>query len=86
MATNSAMPANFPPGYSQQDNGQTLYKVSIAFIILEILFVMLRCYGHYLAKAKFGVDDILMIPSLITCVAVAALSVGTCRGLPRSSR
>ena len=69
--------ASFPPGYAQEDNSHSLYAVAIVFIILEILFFSLRTYGRYLTNAKIGVDDVLMIPALLTVIGAAALCIGT---------
>ena len=76
MSTANSAPTNFPANYAQQDDSGTLYGVAIAFIILETIFVGLRYYSRYLIKAKLGIDDMLMVPALLSAVSVAALLIG----------
>jgi hypothetical protein len=45
-------------------NGNKLVGVSIAFLVLNPLFVGLRFYTRRTTKAKVGYDDYLTIPAL----------------------
>ena len=57
-------------------NGYHLRNVAIAFIVLEVFFVGLRYVARYISRAPTGLDDIFMIPSLITNLGLCALAIG----------
>ena len=68
----SATSTDFPPGYLDEYIGYRLTGVAIAFIVLNITFVALRFAARRLGKVPFGVDDMLIIPSLLTVLLLCA--------------
>ena len=75
MSTSPPAP-HFTEAYAQEDNSRALRAVSVTFIILELAFVGLRYYGRAQSNEKIGVDDVLIIPSLLVVVAAPALALG----------
>ena len=69
----------FPPEYAKEDIGYITRNVSIAFIVLELVFVGLRYLAQHMAGEKSGVDDILMLPSLILCLGMDVSALGHTR-------
>ena len=65
-----------PPGYAEEYSGDRLRDTAIAFIVLEVGFVTLRYISRALGKLPIGIDDYLMIPALVVCLGVDALSIG----------
>ena len=61
---------------SEAYTGNQLVAVAITFIVLEIIFVMLRIFARFLSKANAGLDDIMIIPALISCLAIDAICLG----------
>ncbi|KAF5872207.1 putative integral membrane protein [Botrytis fragariae] len=82
----------FSPEYLAQYRGNTPIAICVTFIVLEIVFVALRYCARWVGKAKWGMDDFLMIPALILCleqcgVGIAFIIVGgggyhSARGFP----
>ena len=75
MISNSTT-LQLPPGYAEEYSGDTLRNTAIAFIVLEITFVILRYISRALGKVSRGIDDYLMIPALVTCLGFDAFSIG----------
>ena len=84
---------SLPPQYLEAYIGHELVAVAVMFIVLDIICVTLRISARHLSKARLGLDDYLIIPSLMICVGVCAICIsklannilGNCR-LPKSSR
>ena len=68
----SAASPNYPPGYLDEYIGYRLTGVAIAFIVLNITFVTLRFVARRLGKVPMGIDDILIMPSLLTVLLLCA--------------
>ena len=65
------------PANNSVDGGNQMVTVSITFIILNTVFVILRCYARSLTKATYGWDDYLIFASLIFNIASCVLTIGT---------
>ena len=65
------------PANDSSDGDNELVTVSIIFIILNTVFVILRCYARSLTRATYGWDDYLIFASLIFNIASCVLSIGT---------
>ena len=55
--------------------GHELVVVAVLFIVLDIICVTLRISARHLSKARPGLDDFLVVPSLVFCVAVCAICI-----------
>ncbi|KAH8430739.1 uncharacterized protein LDX57_008403 [Aspergillus melleus] len=64
-AATDTLPARF-----REYSGDKTRDVAIAFIVIEIIAVGLRYLAFMLSEKSFGIDDILMIPGLILCLAL----------------
>ena len=56
-------------------SGNTLVAISIIFVILNAIFVTLRCYARSLTKAVYGWDDYLIFASLISNTALSVVLI-----------
>ena len=65
------------PANNSADGGNEMVTVSITFIILNTVFVTLRCYARSLTKATYGWDDYLIFAGLIFNIASCVLTIGT---------
>ena len=72
----AAVQPAFPPGYAGEYIGYIARDVGIAFTVLEIAFVGLRYISQSMAHKRFGIDDFLILPGLILCLAINACCVG----------
>ena len=68
--------ALYPPGYMEEYNGDGLYAIAILFICLVTLSVVLRFYAHKVGNVKWGLDDTLIIPASVFCLALCACALG----------
>jgi Na+/H+-dicarboxylate symporter len=59
------------PGLNPEYIGYQFQTGLIAFIILDVLFVSLRYLSRWLAHARLGIDDFLMVPAVICNLALA---------------
>ena len=66
----------FPPGYVEEYNGDTLVISVSVFMAIMIISITLRFLAKTLMKSKFGADDWLMILSAIFGIATDACSLG----------
>jgi hypothetical protein len=57
--------------------GNKLITISIVFIILNTIFVILRCYARFITKAAYGWDDYLIFASFISNIGLCAVSIST---------
>jgi hypothetical protein len=83
MSLTEATPPVYPPGYLEEYNGKPLFAVSVAFIVLEIFFVVLRFWARKIGNVRWGADDIFIILGLMCSVGVCVCSLGA---LPRLFR
>ena len=69
--------ANLPLSYVHEDRGYVAVGTCVAFTVIEIVFVFLRFLSRWLGKVPMGIDDVLIIPALIICIATNAVGIGT---------
>ncbi|KAF4633433.1 hypothetical protein G7Y89_g4685 [Cudoniella acicularis] len=62
-----------PPEFLAADRSGRLLSVSIAFGVLEIIFVSLYFYSHLMNKTSRGLDTYIMVPAFL-CVFGNAIS------------
>ncbi|KAI4180910.1 MAG: hypothetical protein L6R41_006944 [Letrouitia leprolyta] len=70
MSTQQSAPLN------SEYNGYKLTSVAILFIVLEAIFVASRFFARHVARTPWGLDDFLILPSLLFCWGIAILSLG----------
>lgn len=68
-------PSAFSPAYVREYNGDSLRNVSYLFIVLIVLVTSLRFYAKTLSKARFGLDDALIVGAAVTCIAICGLAL-----------
>ena len=61
--------------YIDEYIGNRLINTAIAFIVLDTIFVALRCWSRYLQKAPVGWDDLLIIPAYISCLSLCICGI-----------
>lgn len=69
-------PATFPPEYFEEDRGPLTRRTAVAFLVLEVVIVASRFLSRRLVSAKLGLDDLLVIPSLIISLRVCIVAIG----------
>ena len=74
MSSSSPAP-HLSQNYIDESIGDRLTSTAIAFIVLDTLFVALRCWSRSLQKAPIGWDDILVVPAYITCLGVSITAI-----------
>lgn len=67
-----------PPDLEEY-TGYKLVGVAIAFTVLEVTFVALRFVARSLGNVKFAIDDALMLPGLVFCIAINTCAIGLTR-------
>jgi hypothetical protein len=55
--------------------GNKLVAISIIFVIIDIIFVVLRCYARSLTKAVYGWDDYLIFASFISNTVLSVVLI-----------
>ena len=75
MLTSSTVP-RLPSAYLHENTGSKLVAVATAIIPLEIAFVGLRYYSRFMHKTAIGLDDILVAPALLFCLALNVSGIG----------
>ena len=73
MATLAA--SGLSPSYLAEDKGHVIVAVAAAFIVADIIFTTLRFAARRKCNASFGWDDYLIIPSLLSNLAIYGLSI-----------
>lgn len=76
MASGRVSSSDFPPGYLEEYNGDSLLAIGIVFIILEVVFVALRFWARRIGQVAWGADDGLIIAGLIFCEGLIACGFG----------
>jgi hypothetical protein len=76
MSPTPAPPPAYPPGYLEEYNGQPLFAVSVAFIVLEIFFVAVRFWSRKIGKIRFGYDDVFILIGAPFCLGICFCSLG----------
>lgn len=87
MAASEADQSSYSQQYLRQYNGDALRAVAIFFLLLVIACVSLRFYARKLGNVAWGLDDTLIIPSAIFCLAICSCTLGRDNdpcSLPRS--
>lgn len=59
----------------QEYTGNRCLNIAAAFIVLEVLVAMMRFYAKNLTEAPFGLDDYLLVPALVSNLALCALGI-----------
>lgn len=67
--------SDFPPQYVDASNASRIVGVVGFFHFLALTFVSLRIYARLVIIRAFGVDDALIIASVVSVVLVSRLSV-----------
>lgn len=67
----------------EEYNGDGLYAIAILFICLVTLSIVLRFYAHRVGNVKWGLDDTLIIPASVSCLALCACALGKCIHTPQ---
>jgi hypothetical protein len=62
---------------SGEYSGNKLVAISIIFVILNTIFITLRCYARSLTKAVYGWDDYLVFAGFVSNTALSVVSIRT---------
>lgn len=73
--SSSTSPPKLSQSYVNQNIGDQLTSTAIAFIVLDTIFIALRCWSRSLQKAPIGWDDMLVIPAYISCLGTSIISI-----------
>ncbi|KAI4257473.1 MAG: hypothetical protein LQ352_001637 [Teloschistes flavicans] len=68
----TAYPSELMNGY----NGDSLQAIAILFIVLTTVCVAIRVYARRVGNVKWGLDDSLIIPSTVFCLALCTCALG----------
>jgi hypothetical protein len=68
--------APFSLAYLNENRGPLVQGVAIVFIVLEIGVVIMRLASRRLIKTPLALDDYLVFPALVFCLALCALAIG----------
>lgn len=71
---NAAKP--YPSELMKEYNGDSLRAIAILFIILTTVCVAIRFYARRVGNVKWGLDDSLIIPGTIFCLALCTCALG----------
>lgn len=63
------------PEYIAEYSGGKLIALSISLIVIIVFFVSLRFYSRWLSKTKYGLDDYLVLLSLVLLVGESGLAI-----------
>lgn len=66
----------YTPEYLHTYNGDSLYAVAILFIVLVTVCVTLRFYARRMGNVTWGLDDSLVIPGTVFCLALCTGALG----------
>lgn len=69
------MAPSITPEYANAYIGNELKNFAIAMIVILVLFVALRFIARVVSNTKFGADDYVTIPALISSIALCAVSI-----------
>lgn len=75
MASSHTLVSNYPPGYLEEYNGNGPIAVAAVFTVLEVVCIALRFCARRIGKVAWGLDDSLIIPGAIACLAVIGCSL-----------
>lgn len=59
----------------QDYSGDQVTRTASAFILLEVLVVILKSYAKTLTEAPLGMNDYLLIPALVSNLATCGLGI-----------
>ena len=65
------------PASNEEYHGNKLVTISIVFMILNTIFVILRCYSRSITKVAYCWDDYLIFASYISNIGLCAASICT---------
>ncbi|KAN0072205.1 hypothetical protein V8E54_009934 [Elaphomyces granulatus] len=63
------------PASNEEYSGNKLVTISIVFMILNTIFVILRCYSRSITKVAYCWDDYLIFASFISNIGLCAVSI-----------
>lgn len=64
------------PGVSEDYSGTTLVVFTAIFVPVQIFCVALRYLARYIIQGPWGLDDVLVLASLILQLCMAGISIG----------
>jgi hypothetical protein len=71
-----ARSSEYSQDYLHEYNGHLIISWTLAFIVLQTLFLTLRFYSRYIAKVVWGVDDTLLIAGALFSYALQSCALG----------
>lgn len=74
----STNPDDYPPGYLAEYKGGQLIATSIVFIVLNIVFFVLRLYARKVRGVAADLDDWFLWPALVINLAVCLEAICMC--------
>jgi len=76
-AASNAPPAQFPPGYLEENHGGRVIAATTTILVVATLLFALRLLARSMTPAKRGWDDHILIPSYLLLLALLATLYGT---------
>lgn len=73
--------SSLSPEYVSAYSGKQLIAVAVAFVPIILIFVSLRFYSRHLSGTKWGLDDYLILASVILQIGDSAATICTKRSL-----
>lgn len=58
-------PTEFPPGFAEENKGPEIIIITSAMTALASIFVIGRIYSRMISIGKLGVDDYIVIGSIV---------------------
>ena len=72
----SSSPSGSSPNYDAAYSGDKLTTFTAVFVPVQILCVALRYLARYLVEGPWGLDDIVVLTSLVLQMCMAGLAIG----------
>ena len=66
---------DYSPAYLAEDKGYLVMAIAITFIVVDVIFTLLRFTARRISKVSFGWDDYLLIPSLLSNLTTYGLCI-----------
>lgn len=73
---NQNVSVSYPPQFLNEYNGDSLHVIAVLFIALATICVVLRFYARRVGYVPWGLDDSLIIPGTVFCLALCVCALG----------
>ena len=66
---------SWTPSHNWDDDNNRLFRLAIAFLVLDVLFLCLRFTSRRIGGIKEGWDGVFLYPALMVNIAMSALTL-----------